>query len=205
MSCGVSRDQRNGREIVDHVVRERVDRRIEHVRGERDAEGRACSRRAWRGRRGRCRCVPLAPGTLSMMSGWPRDAAHALGDDARDHVLRPARAGRHDDGDRPRRIGLCAGDARRSPAAAAAPAASRRNCRRGSFRSFFRTSGTAACRRASATSVGALRRAAPCENPRRGAPCSARHASAVTAMRTRISSGVTLNTMRSCASASGPS
>ena len=35
----IVRDQRNGFEIVDHVVGERVDRSVHHVRGERDAEG----------------------------------------------------------------------------------------------------------------------------------------------------------------------
>ena len=33
--------------------------------------------------------------------------AHVVGHDARDHVARPARRERHDDGDRPRRIALC--------------------------------------------------------------------------------------------------
>ena len=109
-------------------------RRCRHVRRP-VAEARACSRRAPRARRGRRRGCRRRRPTFSMMIGWPSDALHALGQDARERVGRPAGGERHDHGDRTRRIGLRRARRRCRPARRAPPQATAVSCIRASARS----------------------------------------------------------------------
>ena len=99
------RDQRDGFEIIDHVVGERVDRRIEDVRGGRDAERQRVAVGFRAGNPAGSEC-PVRSGRVIDDDGLAEERLHAFDDDARNHVRWSACAGWHDDRDRPRRIGL---------------------------------------------------------------------------------------------------
>ena len=100
MTCGGVRDQRNGFEIVDYVVWERVDGSVHHVGGERDAEGQRVAVGLRAGDPAGAEVTVRASHVFDD-ERLAEGAAHALGDDSHDHVRWSARAGRHDDRDRP--------------------------------------------------------------------------------------------------------
>jgi hypothetical protein len=98
-------DQRNGCKIVDHVIGKRVNRPIDHVRGRRDAEGQRVAVRLGTGDPTNAK-ISIRAGHVFNNDGLAKGTAHVLGDDACNHVRWSARARRHDDGNRPSRIGL---------------------------------------------------------------------------------------------------
>ena len=100
----IGRDQRDRLEILQHIVRERIDRAVDHVGApvadaDRVAVGRGTRNPADPD-------VAVGAGHVLDDDALAERCAHVLRHGACDHVRRPARSERHDDRHRTRWVGL---------------------------------------------------------------------------------------------------
>jgi hypothetical protein len=108
----VRSEQTDGLQVLDEIVRQRIDRTVDDVRADvAHADGVAVGRRARRA--GHADRTRGSRDVLDHDGLAAERLTHALADGSRERVARPARRERHDDGDRlgRKRLRRCGSDA----------------------------------------------------------------------------------------------